>query len=243
MELSGYVSGIPSLIVQQPTNDTWWQMLVHNRLNLGWQMTEYFRVDAGIRNRFITGSEDIFDPQSFSYDPGWVDLSWNWGSIHRWHGRPLLVNTSLDRLNVTFEKDNWKLQTGRQRINWGQTFVWNPNDIFNTYSFFDVDYPERPGCDSFRGTYYHSATSSSELAVSVNYENKVTSAFLHRWNHNNVDYQFLIGQHLETDLVLGGAITSDFSGLNLRSEMSYFHPIRQGSFRYITSKPPRKKLR
>ena len=224
LEFSGYVSGLPSLIVQQ-SNDTWWQMLVHNRLNLGWQMSEHFRADAGIRNRFITGSE-MLDPQSISYDPGWVDLSWNWGTMQKWKDASFLANTSLDRLNITFEKDNLKLQAGRQRINWGQTFVWNPNDIFNTYSFFDFDYPERPGCDAFRGTYYHSATSSSELAVSVNHENKVTAAFLHRWNHNNIDYQLIVGEHAETDLVFGGAITSDFSGLNLRSELSYFHPIK-----------------
>ena len=34
---------------------------------------------------------------------------------------------------------------GRQRINWGQTFVWNVNDVFNAYSYFDFDYKERPG--------------------------------------------------------------------------------------------------
>jgi hypothetical protein len=53
-ELSGYVSGMPSLIVQQPNAETWWQALIHNRLNFSWQMTKYLRVDAGMRNRFIT---------------------------------------------------------------------------------------------------------------------------------------------------------------------------------------------
>ena len=226
-ELSGYISGMPSLIVQQPGDDVWWQMPVHNRLNFNWQISEYLRIDAGMRNRVITGSDVMIDPGSIGFNPGWMDLSWNWLNVAgARHALPLLGNTTLDRLYITYEKDKWKMQAGRQRINWGQTFVWNPNDLFNTYSFFDFDYPERPGCDAFRGTYYHSETSSSEWVVSVNHDRKVTAAMLHRWNKKNVDYQIIAGEQAETDLVLGGALTSDFHGLNFRSELSYFHPIK-----------------
>jgi hypothetical protein len=212
---------MPSLIVTQPEGDTWWQVLAHNRLNFDWQMSKHLRVNAGMRNRLITGSAAMLNPKSIGSDLGWADLSWNWAE-----GKNVVGNTAFDRLNLTFEKDKWKFQLGRQRINWGQTFVWNANDLFNTYSFFDFDYPERPGCDAFRGTYYHSATSLSELAVSFNHNGKITVASLHRWNRNGADYQIIAGEQAETDLVIGGAITKDFSGLNLRSEMSYFHPIK-----------------
>ena len=235
--LSGYVTGMPSLIVQQPYSYASWQMLTHNRLNFGWQMNEHWRMDAGMRNRLIV-SGDFLDPRSTKFDAGLMNLSWNWLDARKWWTRQVnpnstayyslsfLGNTALDRLNLTYEKNKWKLQLGRQRINWGQTFVWNPNDIFNTYSFFDFDYPERSGCDAFRGTYFHNATSSTELAVSVNHENKITSALLHRWNKNNVDYQLIAGQQTQTDLVVGGAVTGDFKGLNVRSELSYFHSIQ-----------------
>jgi len=229
-ELSGYINGMPSVIVQQPGRDAWWQTLVHNRLNFGWQLSGFLRVDAGMRNRFITGSDALIDPRSAGFDPGWMDLSWNWLDVAgASHALPLLGNTALDRLFVTCEKNKWKIQAGRQRINWGQTFVWNPNDLFNTYSFFDFDYPERPGCDAFRGTYYHNATASSEMAVSVKHDHKVTAALLHRWNRKNVDYQLLAGEQAETDIVVGGALTSDVKGLNIRSECSYFHPVRNFS--------------
>jgi hypothetical protein len=227
-ELSGYISAMPSIIQQQPESDgwqiphIWWQMLVHNRLNFNWQMTEHLRIDAGIRNRFITGSEDMLDPKSISTDMAYFDMSWNFAE-----GKNALANISFDRLYITFEKNKWKLQVGRQRINWGQTFVWNPNDIFNTYSFFDFDYPERSGCDAFRSTYYHDETSSSELAVSINHDKKFTAALLHRWNSNNIDYQLIVGEQAETDIVIGAALTNDFSGLNLRGELSYFHPIKE----------------
>ena len=229
-ELSGYINVMPSLIVQHPDDNAWWQLLAHNRLNFNWQITDYLRVDAGMRNRMLTGSEAMLSPQSISTDPGWMDMSWNWvDNVGARHTLPLLVNTSLDRLYITFEKDKWKLQVGRQRVNWGQTFVWNPNDIFNTYSFFDFDYPERAGCDAFRGTYFHTETSSSELAVSVNHNNKITAAFRHRWNRNNIDYQLIAGEQTETDFVVGGALTGDIKGLNLRGELSYFHPVKKSA--------------
>ena len=222
--LSGYVSGMPSFIVQ-PGSDVWWQGLVHNRLNFGWQLSKYLRIDAGMRNRFITGSEAMIDPQSIDADAGLMDLSWNWFDAGTKNNSSLL-NTTFDRLNFTFEKGKWRLQLGRQRINWGQTFVWNPNDLFNTYSFFDFDYPERPGCDAFRGTYFHNATASSELAVSANRNGKITVAAMHHWNAKGLDYQIIAGEQDEIDLVIGGAVTGSIDGLNLRSEMSYFHPAK-----------------
>ncbi|MCL2329378.1 MAG: hypothetical protein FWC39_12810 [Bacteroidetes bacterium] len=225
--LSGYVSGMPSGMMFSPNPESdWdfpsaeWQALLHNRLNFGWQINKDFRFDAGMRNRFIAGSEMMINPESISADAGLVDLSWNYFSTNN-----TILNTTFDRLNFTFEKNKWKLQLGRQRINWGQTFVWNPNDIFNTYSFFDFDYPERPGCDAFRTTYFHNATSSSEFAVSANHDKKVTAALLHRCNKKNVDYQLIAGVLTETDIVVGGALTSDYKGLNYRTELSYFHSI------------------
>jgi hypothetical protein len=218
-DFSGYVSDMPSLIVLSPGNETWWQNQVHNRLNFGWQLAEHWRVDAGMRNRFLAGSEAMIDPEGTGADNGWADLSWNWAK-----GNGLLGNTALDRLNVTFEKGKWKFQLGRQRINWGQTFVWNPNDLFNTYSFFDFDYPERPGSDALRATCFHNETASSELAVSVNRAGRITAAVQHHWNRRNFDYQLIAGELTETDFVVGGALTGDFNGLNLRGEFSYFHP-------------------
>jgi hypothetical protein len=223
-EFSGYVSEMPSVIWQNQSSDIWWQNLLHNRLNFGWQLAESWRIDVGMRNRFMTGSEALLNPESTGFDNGWADLSWNWAT-----GKKALGNTAFDRLHITFEKDKWKLQLGRQRINWGQTFVWNPNDIFNTYSFFDFDYPERPCGDAFRSTYYHNETMSSELAASLNHDGKVTAALLHHWNRKNFDYQLIAGEQNETDLVVGGAWTGDFNGLNFRGEFSYFHPVKHAT--------------
>ncbi|MDR1879338.1 MAG: hypothetical protein LBQ78_00185 [Tannerellaceae bacterium] len=198
-ELSGYVSDMASLIALQPAGEWMWENLLHNRLNAGWQFAPSWRVDAGLRNRLIAGNRG---------------------------DKNLELRVAVDRLFVTFEKEKWKLQAGRQRINWGQTLVWNPNDIFNTYSFFDFDYVERPGCDAFRATYYHSPTASTELAASLDASHRrLTAALLHHWNHRNFDYQLMAGLYAESDLVVGGAWSGDFSGLNFRGELSFFQPL------------------
>ena len=224
---SGYASAMPSIIAQHPADDIWWQGLFHFRTNFEWQISPHLRTDVSFRSRLMFGSSELIDANTAKHDRGLFKMATNWWVVESWEPMTILGNTIFDRLNITYEKDQWKLQLGRQRINWGQTFVWNPNDIFNTYSFFDFDYPERPGCDAFRATYYHSATSSSEVAISYR-DSAVTAALLHRWNRNNIDYQLITGLHAESDFVIGGAVTGDFNGLNYRSELSYFHPIKTG---------------
>jgi hypothetical protein len=106
---------------------------------------------------------------------------------------------------VWFQYTNEKLQVtaGRQRINWGQTFVWNPNDIFNTYSYFDFDYEEKPGSDAVRVQYFLNPTSAFELAAKLDRQNKATIAGLYRFNKLNYDIQFLSGITDEQDFVAG----------------------------------------
>ncbi len=221
-DFSSYVSDMPSVITQYPGNEWMWENLIHNRFNAYWQVNRYWRVDASMRNRLIIGNM-VKQPgyaESIDFDKGWIDMSWNIVDT-----KDVLLNSTFDRLFVTFEKNKWNLKLGRQRINWGQTLVWNPNDIFNTYSFFDFDYVERPGCDAFRGTFYHSETSSTELAVLVDYSDNITAAMLHHWNWKNFDYQVMGGVYTQSDIVLGGAWSGDFKGINFRGEFSYFQPI------------------
>jgi hypothetical protein len=187
-----------STVAQYPGGEWMWENTLHNRLNAGWQWAEHWRIDAGMRNRYIAGN-----------------LREQKQELH----------VDVDRLYLTFEKGKWNLQLGRQRVNWGQTLVWNPNDLFNTYSFFDFDYVERPGCDALRATCYHSPTSSTELAVSLNASRRTTAALLHRWNRNNFDYQVMGGLYAESDFVLGGAWSGDFEGINSRGEYSLFRSL------------------
>lgn len=222
IEISGYTNEMFSLFTENLDNSWHWQNLVHNRLNLGWQPHACWRIDIGIRNRLFNG--DFLNIPGYTklldQDRGLVDLSWN-----LLDKEDILWNMTCDRLYFTFEKGRWSFKLGRQRINWGQTFVWNANDLFNSYSFFDFDYIERPGCDAFRGTFYHNETSYSEVVVSLDHSDKITTAFLYHGMIKSFDFQVITGIQAEEDFVVGGAITKDFKGINLRGELAYKQPL------------------
>ena len=131
-------------------------------------------------------------------DDGVVDMSWN--IIEE---QSFLFNTTIDRLWLDLHYDKFQITLGRQRINWGQTFVWNPNDIFNAYSYFDFDYVERPGSDAIRFQYFPSSSSVAEVALKVDDENDITAAGLWRFNLWNYDIQFLAGLMNSEDVVIG----------------------------------------
>ena len=221
-EFSGYVNEMFSMFTENLDDSWYWQNIVHNRLTFGWQPGDCWRIDAGIRNRLFSG--DFLDIPGYAKrmetDNGYMDLSWN-----IMDEKNALLNLTCDRLYFTFEKGRWCLKLGRQRVNWGQTFVWNANDLFNSYSFFDFDYIERPGCDAFRGTYYHDETSFSEVVVSLDNSKKVTAAFLHHGTIKNFDFQVMAGIQSEDDFVIGGAMTGDIRGVNLRGELAYRQPL------------------
>ena len=104
-------------------------------------------------------------------DNGYINLSDNILT-----GKSYIFNSRIDRAYIDYTKDKFQLRIGRQRINWGQCFTWNPNDLFNAYSFFDFDYVEKPGSDAIRIQYYSTGTSTFEFAVKADNNHKVTSA-------------------------------------------------------------------
>ncbi len=199
--------------------------LIHNRMNFTWYASNSINISIQARNRIMMGDRIRFDTlglyaATISADRGWLDLSENW--IEK---KSVLINTALDRAWIDYEKGNLNIKLGRQRINWGQTLIWNPNDLFNNYSFFDFDYPEKPGSDALRIQYYTGMTSSVELAAKINENEKITAATLIRLNKWNYDMQILAGVLDEEDAAIGLGWSGAVKNASFRGEMSYFHPI------------------
>jgi len=196
---------------------------LHNRFDVNWYLSDKFTFTVGMRNRIIVGNNVTLLPGYADYiarDNGYFDLSWLWAETDSWLGV-----TQLDRLMLDFTAGNLQITLGRQRINWGQTFVWNPNDVFNTYSYFDFDYEERPGSDALRIQYYLGMSSKLELSTSLNSDKKLTSVGLYRFNTGGYDLQFLGGVFTETDYVLGGGWSGSIKGGGFSGEITYFHPM------------------
>jgi hypothetical protein len=219
--LKGYLSSLQSTMFDSLSGPFTNENLLHNRLNFKGFMSNDITFSIELRNRLFTG--DLVRLGKYysgliGADYGWVDMSWN--VIER---QSFLLNTTVDRLWIDFHYGNFQVTAGRQRINWGQAFVWNPNDIFNTYSFFDFDYVEKPGSDAARLQYFPSSSSAAELAVKVDRENDVTAAGLYRFNKWNYDFQFLTGIVKGEDFVIGTGWSGAIRSLSFRGEASWFN--------------------
>lgn len=137
----------------------------------------------------------------------------------------LVVHSMIDRFYLEYIKGDWEVRFGRQRINWGINTIWNPNDIFNAYSFTDFDYEERPGSDAVRVKYYTGFASSIEIAAKIfDAPDKAVAGLLWKLNKWNYDFQFLAGLANE-DLVFGGGWAGNIKNLGFKGEFSYFHAL------------------
>jgi hypothetical protein len=137
----------------------------------------------------------------------------------------------IDRAYLDYSSGKWQIRAGRQRVNWGVNFVWNPNDIFNTFSYFDFDYEERPGTDAVRVQYYSGTTSSAELVYKPGHDSIKTSlAGMYKFTQWDYDFQFL-GGRAGNDWVIGCGWAGDILGAGFRGEITHFEPQTDHSFR------------
>lgn len=220
--LKGYIKG---LVSAQTVDDGEWLMegTIHNRMDFNWYISDHFTFTAGLRNKIIAGNTVSQIPDYSDYigqDNGYFDLTWVWADQNDWIGV-----SQFDRLMIDYTSGKLQVTVGRQRINWGQTFVWNPNDLFNTYSYFDFDYEEKPGSEAVRLQYYLGESSKLELSTSLNSESEVTSVMLYRFNSKGYDIQFLGGVYTQSDYVLGGGFSGSIAGGGFSGELTYFHPM------------------
>lgn len=220
--LNGYVTEMYSVMFDSLSGDFINDNLIHNRLNFKAYAGDHLSASIELRNRIFTGDNVSSNPdyaKMIGYDPGLIDMSWNIADKNSF-----LINTAVDRMFLDLNFEKFQARAGRQRINWGQTMVWNPNDIFNAYSFFDFDYVERPGSDAIRLQYFPSYASVLEFTVKGDAENNITAAGLWRFNKWGYDIQFLGGYVNSEDFVIGTGWSGAIGSYSFRGEASWFQP-------------------
>ncbi len=224
VQIRGYLKELPAVA----PNDTWQDItldnLLHQRTNLTAFLTPEWTAALELRTRLFVG-ETVRDTPNFAdlmkYGDDWVDLSVSA------HERAFLLQMIVDRLWLDYERDRWQIRLGRQRINWGMNLVWNPHDIFNTYSFFDFDYEERPGADGIRAQFYVGPTSKIEAALKLaRNPDDIVAAGLWRFNRYGYDFQLIGGRYAGRQVVLGGGWAGQIGGGGFRGEACYYAPIR-----------------
>lgn len=222
--LNGYLKFLQTVQFQKVGENWVTDNVFHNRLNFKWYPLSNLTFTAELRTRLFYGETVKSIPQYpdlVNNDNGYVaDLS----AILS-QGNSYFVHTIMDRFNVDWSKGKWQVKVGRQRINWGQNFVWNPNDVFNAYSFFDFDYEERPGSDAALVRYYTSATSSIEFAAAFTTdEREHRIAAMYRWNKSDYDFQVLAGK-VGLDYALGGGWSGAIGGAGFKGEITWLEPV------------------
>ncbi|MEX0680973.1 MAG: hypothetical protein WD097_06285 [Balneolales bacterium] len=232
--IHGYLQGMPIRIsaeIPEPDDDidpgslpsgdqTWWEYRLQNRINMRWYASSAFTFTWEMRTRLFAGDlvKDIPGyARAMDVDDGFFDMSWLVVEQDNW-----LLHYIPDRFYGEWTHADWSVQVGRQRVNWGINTITNPNDLFNLYSFYDFDYPERPGSDAVRIQRFTGFASRMEIAVSPdrNLENSVAAA-LYAFNKDGYDVQ-LIGGYYRDRLATGGGWAGNIKGAGFKGEAMFF---------------------
>lgn len=185
-EFRGYVKELAGITLRDDLSDRRGLNILHHRLESRRSPHEAVRLQADIRNRVIT------------------DVS---GTEFR---------SEVDRLQASLEWKRVSVHIGRQRVNWGKTMVWNPNDLFNAYAFLDFDYEERPGTDAVILQTAWGVASGLDAGWS-----RETQAL--RWMGQVGTYDLqVIGARYGDQLVVGGGWSGYAGSSGFKGEASWF---------------------
>jgi hypothetical protein len=236
LRISGYVQGMPVWIsadLPEPfDSDSFWEFRLQNRLNVRWDINSSLTFNWQMRTRLFAGDlvNDLNDIPGFGYsdlidlDDGIVNLSWVIADRNKW-----LLHYIPDRLNLDWHNDDWRITVGRQRINWGINMITNPNDLFNIYSFYEFDYPERPGTDAIRIEYFLDWASRFEVAYSPAREagNSVAAA-MYVFNTGGYDIQLISGYY-RNRLGVGGGWAGSIRQSGFKGEVMLFTDLEENT--------------
>ncbi len=224
-DFRGYLKELGSVGISNSLKTVRYDNILHHRLESKFKLGDAFEFRADIRTRLFNGWTVQNTPgygDFLSNDPGYVDLSHTF--IDSKHA---VLNSSIDRLHLSYLQGPWEVHVGRQRINWGKTMVWNPNDLFNAYAYLDFDYEERPGTDAIYAAYSWSYASSFEAGYKLGHSfDESVLAMMYRGNIGDYDVQAIIGNYYK-QLALGLGWSGYISTAGMKGELTYFTPRKQ----------------
>lgn len=223
LDFKGYLKYMQTVSITHIDSNFISDNLIHNRLQFSAKYKKNLSAELHLRNRIFYGESVSYNPyyaDIMAIDTGLVDASWLLADK-----RSFFILSQIDRAFVNYRYNKWEFTAGRQRINWGQTFVWNPNDLFNSFNWFDFDYEEKPGTDAVRVQYYTDNTGRLEMTASLDSAKHLTAAALWMFNKKQFDIQLSSGIYKSNDFTFGLGFTGNVLMGSLRGEVNYFHPI------------------
>ena len=220
VEVNGYIKSLQIWSFPKHFEKLDGSNLLHHRLNSYFNFSKQIRAAVSFRNRLLWGEELRQYPNYSKYlrNPNeWMNLSVVWIQRPDW-----ILHTNTERLWLEYRSNRWNMRAGRQRINWGITTTWNPNDLFNTYNFLDVDYEERPGSEAFVLNYQLNSVSQIETAIDPGKTNQQRiAAVRYNTNYRSTDYQLIIGSYQQR-FTAGGGWAGSIGDAGFKGEVQYF---------------------
>lgn len=219
-ELRGYVKQLNALALDPQLQYAASTALLHNRINLRWIPNEKWSAALELRNRLLWGDE-------LRQIPDYANLLRNnseWANLQKaWVNQPgMILHTNVERFWLQWQTHRLTVRAGRQRINWGVTTNWNPNDLFNTFNFLDFDYEERPGADAVSLQYQLKGDADLELAVSGNgHADGQVMALRYHYNRAAYDYYLLTGW-FRNQPTLGAGWAGSINDAGFKGELQWF---------------------
>ena len=207
VNLTGHINNYSLLGETRPDpfDETLWQNMTSQRFNFNWSINNNFDIFISSRTNFSIGNNTILKiiKETSTDDDNLMKLSYSLiDKDDKWLG------IALDRLAFRWATDDFEITLGRQRINWGNTILWNPNDIFDSSPVINFTYLEKMGCDAVRARFYHTEVATSEIALSADRDGSPTAALLHRNNFRKFDYQLLGGVYKVREKVIEQKLVS-----------------------------------
>ncbi len=222
-QTQGYFKDLRTFFIDPTSGDMVADNLLHNRINNTFSYGSQWTLSADLRTRIFYGDVVTATPlYGQLVDDGNDRLNLSWLVVDQPN---VVMLTELDRLAVEFTHKKTEVRVGRQRINWGISTVWNPMDLFNTFSFFDFDYEERPGSDALRVQHYLGSLSRVEVAANfaAHSDDRVVAA-LYRTNKHNYDWQWLAA-FARNELVAGFGWAGNVGNTGFKGEATFFQPL------------------
>ncbi len=134
-----------------------------------------------------------------------------------------LIQSDLDRLQLRYDGDHFRVVLGRQAVTWGVNYFWPVLDLFAPFSPERIDRDYKPGVDAARVTIPLGRFSELELLGAVQgeeFEEDRSFGVLGRFHLGRADLGLMIGD-FHRDTVIGAFLTGDVAGSLLRAEVAY----------------------
>ncbi len=223
LEISGFLKSSNYFRFTDWSTDRVAENILHSNLKFDWKLNSNSSMYMSLHNRFFFGesiqNEESEYANSLQTSNNLVDMNWVFVEDEK-----SLLHTAIDRLYYQYRGKNSIVRLGKQRIDWSQTIVWNPNDLFNTYSFLNFDYATRSGIDAIYGAFNLDRYGKSSIHLGYAPQDLISESIYagrYRYKSQKNEWQLMVGK-VHEDYVLGFGWTTYIRATGFSGELSYF---------------------